>query len=237
MTGSPARPVPLRRGRAGGLLPALALLLLLLPGVAGAAGPAVEVSPTSGGPGTPVTVTGTGFCGRAACGPVRLSMSGRQLAADQRPDAAGRFRAATRALGGLTPGEHEVVATQVLDDGNEISATASFVYSPSKGEEAEREAENRDAVNALGDPSAPTASPRGVPFASLAAEPSEAPAPAAAASGAPAEPAGSVTAVSTDVAGWLVPAAVAGAAAAVLFVTGVVSRRRRPARHALGGDS
>jgi len=169
VTASTARQAPLSwRGLMAGALVAFAGVLLF-PGDAAAAGPAVTVSPESGGPGTPMTITGSGFCGRAACGAVRLTMAGRQVGADQRPDSAGRFTAKTQAPGGLVPGEHEVVAQQVLDDGNEVSATASFVYTPSKGERAEREAETRDQVNNLVDPSAPTASPRGMSLADAAA--------------------------------------------------------------------
>jgi hypothetical protein len=142
--------------------------LLLLPGTASAKGPVVTIKPESGGPGTPITLTGTGFCGRAACGAVRITISGRQFAVSH-PDGGGTFKATAQAPGGLTPGEHEVVATQVLDDGNEISAGAPFVYSPSRGEEAEREAESRDAVTNLVNSSAPTPSPRGVSLESAAA--------------------------------------------------------------------
>lgn len=212
------------------IVPAVLAALLVLPGSAGAAGPAVQVAPQSGGPGTPVTVTGSGFCARPGCGAVRITMSGRQFAADQRPDAAGRFRASTRAPGGLEPGEHEIVARQVLDDGNEISASASFVYSPSKGEAAEREAENRDAVNSLVNPTAPTPSPRGGPFGSGVA-------PTGGASGAATAGGGTdATSVAGDAGGnglnGLAVAGLAAAGIAVLATGATLWRRRR-----LGGDS
>lgn len=170
-----ARPAPpARRGRVGGVLVTVTLAalagVLVQAGVAEASTPAVTVSPESGGPGSAVTVSGRGFCARAGCAAVRVTIAGRQFATDQRPDAAGAFRTRTQAPGGLTPGEHDVVATQVLDDGNEISASASFVYSPSRGEAAEREAENRDAVTNLVNTAAPTPAPRGVPLASAIAE-------------------------------------------------------------------
>jgi hypothetical protein len=128
-----------------------------------------------------VTINGTGFCARSGCAPVRLSIAGRQFGRDQVPDSSGRFRSVSQAPGGLVSGSHEVVATQVLDDGNQDRASALFTYSPSKGEAAEREAENRDAVVAFINPSAPAVPTRGVPFASAAgSEAASIPAPDAA---------------------------------------------------------
>lgn len=240
MTTVNARPAsPSRRGRVAGLLLcgflATSAGVLLPAGAAAAATPVVTVSPESGGPGTPVTVSGSGFCARSGCAPVRVTISGRQLAADQRPDSAGRFRAKAQAPGGLVPGEHEVVATQTLDDGNEISATASFVYAPSKGEDAEREAESRDAVTNLVNPSAPTAPARGQSLESAAAALTASQAPRDGASSAPATSAAAaekaVADRSTRPFGVPVPLLVAAGVAAV--VAGALWWRWR----SLGGTS
>lgn len=143
------------------------------PGPAWAGGPDIKLNPDSGGPGTPVTITGGGFCGSGGCSPLRLTFSGQPFGADLQPDGDGGFRSTAQAPGGLVPGSHEVIATQTLADGNEVRASAEFTYSPSRGEEAEREAETRDLITNLENPSAPPPKPRGVPLSAIASTPSE----------------------------------------------------------------
>lgn len=239
MTKLIARPAsPSWRGRVAGALLIGALAgtagVLLPAGPAWAAGPAVTVTPDRGGPGTPVTLTGSGFCARAGCAPVRVTISGRQLTAEQKPDSSGAFRVKTQAPGGLTPGEHEIVATQMLDDGNEISASASFVYSPSRGEEAEREAESRDAVTNLVNPSAPTAPARGESLESAAAALEASASAAARSAAASSTPPADTSAVANRSGRSSVPVVLLVAAGVAALVAGGLLWRRRKT---LGGAS
>jgi hypothetical protein len=162
------------------LLASYVLVAAFAPLPAYAAGAALAVSPDSGGPGSMVTLTGSGFCSRPGCGKVAVLAAGRPFAPEQAVSPSGGFTVKTQVSGGYTPGTIEIQARQVLDDGGELTASAQFTYAPSKGEEAEREAETRDRINNLANPSAAVASPKGVPLASFAAGASSAPATAAA---------------------------------------------------------
>ena len=160
LPGAARRPWPLR-----GAIALLGAVLVLSPAPAAAATPTVTLNPDSGGPGVKVTVHGSGFCGTASCGPVTVTMGGFQVAGDLRPDAAGAFTTRFVVPGGLSSGQIYVIAKQTYDDGNEAQAMAGFLSSPSKGEEAERKAEEAETLQQLVDPSRPTAH-RGVPVAS-----------------------------------------------------------------------
>jgi hypothetical protein len=209
---------------------------VLVPSPAYAAGPSLTVSPESGGPGSVVTLVGHGFCARSGCSVVSISMAGRRFGPEQRVTSSGSFRVSVQVSGGYASGALEVTAHQVLDDGNELAASAEFTYTPSKGEEAERQAETNDQTTHLVNPSAPVASPKGVPLASYAASfgavvPSSA-APSSSASGAVAGAGAASAAESGGLHGsttlWLLAAlGVLGSAALVVGSTG-----RRRARHA-----
>jgi hypothetical protein len=207
---------------------------VLVPSPAYAAGPSLSVSPESGGPGSVVTLVGHGFCARSGCSVVSISMAGRRFAPEQRVSSSGSFRVSVQVSGGYAPGALEVTARQVLDDGNEVAASAEFTYTPSKGEEAEREAETNDQTTHLVNPSAPVGSPKGVPLASYAASfgavvPSS-PAPSSSSSGAAAvaEPGKRSGGVHGSATLWLL--AVAAVAGSAVLVVGSTGRRR--ARHA-----
>lgn len=208
---------------------------VLVPSPAYAAGPALTVSPESGGPGSVVTLVGHGFCARAGCSVVSVSMAGRRFAPEQRVTSSGSFRVSVQVSGGYASGALEITARQVLDDGNELAASAEFTYTPSKGEEAEREAETNDQTTHLVNPSAPVASPKGVPLASYAASfgatspavaSSSAPSGAGVAGGSP-PGSGKPGGVHGSTTLWLL--ALAGVLGSAALVVGSTGRRR--ARH------
>ena len=167
-----ARRTPLTRGLAGCAVAAVIAGVVVVGGPAASAQslPSISLAPTSGGPGSIVRITGVNFCSRTGCGPVRVTISGTEFGRDATPDAGGRWQSKAQVPGGMIAGNHEVVAVQMLDDGNELRASADFTYASSRGEAAEREAENRDAIAHLSNPSAPAVPPRGQPLSSLAAE-------------------------------------------------------------------
>lgn len=164
LLGTAQRPWPLR-----GAVLLLGAVLVLMPRPALAATPTVTVSPDSGGPGVRVTLRGTGFCGAPACGTVTVTMGGYQVGGGLRPDSAGAFTLRFVVPGGLSSGQIYVIAKQTHDDGNEAQAMSGFLYSPSKGEEAERKAEEAETLQRLVDPTRPAAN-RGVPLASTLAQ-------------------------------------------------------------------
>lgn len=209
---------------------------VLMPSRAYAAGPTLSVSPEAGGPGSVVTLVGHGFCARAGCSVVSVSMAGRRFAPEQRVASSGSFRVSVQVSGGYTSGALEITARQVLDDGNEIAASAEFTYTPSKGEEAEREAETNDQTTHLVNPSAPVAPPKGVPLASYAASFGATVPPAvSSSSAAPSSSTGVAGGPSAAKSGrahgstalWLL--AVAGVLGSAALVVGSTGRRR--ARH------
>lgn len=215
------------------LIASCVLVAALAPSGAHAKGPVVTVTPDSGGPGTIVTLTGKGFCARSGCSVVSLTLAGRRFAPEQTVPASGEFTVRTQVSGGFTSGVLEVDARQTLEDGNTWSASAWFTYSPSKGEEAEREAETRDLIGHLENPSVAVASPKGEPLASFGAS-------AGATIAAPSSGAGADVALEpasrTERSGgvrWPVYV-LAGALAALVTIAAGWRRRRRPADPAGG---
>lgn len=215
------------------LIASCVLWAALAPSGAHAKAPVLTVTPDAGGPGTIVTLTGKGFCARPGCSVVSFTLAGRRFAPEQTVPASGELRVRTQVSGGLTSGVLEVEAKQTLEDGNTWSASAWFTYSPSKGEEAEREAETRDLIGNLVDPSAPGVPPKGEPLASFGT--SDGATVSAPSSGA------EVTfeqASRTDRSGgvrWPLYA-LAGALVALVVAAAGWRRRRRPA-HPAGGTS
>ena len=132
-------------------------------GTAVAATTRLTVTPPAGSPGTVVTVHGTGFC-PPPCSPVNLLISGRPMGEGHDASSAGSFTAKLLLPGGQVGGDLEIVATQTTPTGAERRASALFTYSPSKGEQTERDAEDKSRLTELVNPSAPTASPRGKPL-------------------------------------------------------------------------
>jgi len=99
---------------------------IVLAGAAQAAGPVVSVEPESGTPGQPVTVRGSGFCGAAECGTVRITVYGAPAAQGVRVSPRGTFVARARIPGGAPMGEVGLIATQRLADGSELQAFSTF---------------------------------------------------------------------------------------------------------------
>lgn len=84
------------------------------PALAGKARPAVRLDPTSGPPGTPVRVQGTGFTASPCGATIHLDeTSGPQLGVAS-VDTAGRFDTTVSLPPGTAPGEHEIVAQGLL---------------------------------------------------------------------------------------------------------------------------
>lgn len=221
LSGAAQRPWPLR-----GAVALLGAVLVLTPGSAAAATPTLTLNPESGGPGVTVTARGNGFCGTASCGPVTVTMGGFQVAGDVRPDAAGAFTARFVVPGGLSSGQIYVIAKQTYDDGNEAQAMAGFLSSPSKGEEAERKAEEAETLQQLVDPSRPAAH-RGVPLTSAveAPNPSDTGATVSAAAGKDDTSASTRAEDSTD-RRWLYVVGI-GAVAALVALALLARRRNR----------
>ncbi len=212
----------------------LILPLALVVGTASAAtsGSTLRLSPTSGGPGTQVEVRGVGFCARAACQPATVRVDGGQVRDGLRPGADGSFRTSVTMPGGLIAGDVIVSARQVLDDGNELVAESTFTYAPSKGEASEQDAETRDLLTTLVNPTAPRPSPRGQPLASVpsSATPTRQPAPVPAPSSTP-EPSdavagGSKSASNPSVRWWWIGALVGLAGLAPAWVVRAAWRRK-----------
>jgi hypothetical protein len=127
-----------------------------------------------------VTVHGTGFCTSAGCSGIRLLLAGRPVGEPQQVTPAGTFTMKFQAPGGQIAGDLEVTAAQTASDGVEQTAVAFFTYSPSRGEETERKAEERDALTHLANPKAPKKKATGKPFTAILDNPAPSSTPAAA---------------------------------------------------------
>ncbi len=99
---------------ASATLPILAVLgLALSAGVvpAGAAGPSISLSPSSGPPGTSVTVSGTGFC-TAGCSAVSVDVNGDPISQGVTVSSSGTFQVTVAMSGGTGSGSLPVLASQ-----------------------------------------------------------------------------------------------------------------------------